>query len=132
MVLTSSTGTKSQQVSQNDSKMTAPKKSRSKNFIETYSVYIYRVLKQVHPETGISKRSMSIMNSFINDVFERICVESAKLVNNTRKQLSDYSCLVNSQSMPFLKEQRQSQNILLKLVVCDQLNLMGLLKIHYL
>jgi hypothetical protein len=42
------------------------------NQIETYSVYIYRVLKQVHPETGISKRSMSIMNSFINDVFERI------------------------------------------------------------
>lgn len=25
---------------------------------ETFSVYIYRVLKQVHPETGISKRSM--------------------------------------------------------------------------
>jgi len=24
---------------------------------ETFSVYIYRVLKQVHPETGISKRS---------------------------------------------------------------------------
>lgn len=39
------------------------------NVQETYSVYIYRVLKQVHPETGISKRSMSIMNSFINDTF---------------------------------------------------------------
>ena len=39
----------------------------------------------MHPETGISKRSMSIMNSFINDVFERICQEAAKLVNNTRK-----------------------------------------------
>merc|ERR1712232_793575 len=59
----------------------APKRKRT----ETFSVYIYRVLKQVHPETGISKRSMSIMNSFINDVFERICIEAAKLVNNTRK-----------------------------------------------
>ena len=48
-----------------------PRKLKSKN-IETYSVYIYRVLKQVHPETGISKRSMSIMNSFINDIFEKI------------------------------------------------------------
>ena len=38
-----------------------PRKRRS----ETFSVYIYRVLKQVHPETGISKRSMQIMNSFI-------------------------------------------------------------------
>lgn len=52
---------------------------------ETYSVYIYRVLKQVHPETGISKRSMSIMNSFINDVFERICVEAGRLVGNNHK-----------------------------------------------
>ena len=53
---------------------------RHKKAVETYSVYIYRVLKQVHPETGISKRSMSIMNSFINDVFEKINTESAKLV----------------------------------------------------
>jgi histone H2B len=53
--------------------------------IETYSVYIYRVLKQVHPETGISKRSMSIMNSFINDVFERINIEAGKLVANNKK-----------------------------------------------
>ena len=53
--------------------------------VETYSVYIYRVLKQVHPETGISKRSMSIMNSFINDVFEKICTEATKLVQYNKK-----------------------------------------------
>lgn len=52
---------------------------------ETYSVYIYRVLKQVHPETGISKRSMSIMNSFINDIFEKISLESARLVRYNKK-----------------------------------------------
>ena len=46
---------------------------------ETFSVYIYRVLKQVHPETGISKKSMSIMNSFINDIFERVAGEAGKL-----------------------------------------------------
>ena len=59
----------------------APKKKRS----ETFSVYIYRVLKQVHPETGISKRSMSIMNSFINDVFEKIATEGARLVRYNKK-----------------------------------------------
>ena len=53
---------------------------------ETYSVYIYRVLKQVHPETGISKRSMSIMNSFINDIFEKINGEAARLVRYNKKQ----------------------------------------------
>ena len=61
-------------------------KKRSTMIQETYSVYIYRVLKQVHPETGISKRSMSIMNSLINDVFEKICLEAGKLVGNNHKQ----------------------------------------------
>ena len=62
-----------------------PKGRIHKKPIETYSVYIYRVLKQVHPETGISKRSMSIMNSFINDVFEKICTEATKLVQYNKK-----------------------------------------------
>lgn len=52
---------------------------------ETFSVYIYRVLKQVHPETGVSKRSMQIMNSFINDIFEKIALESSKLVRYNKK-----------------------------------------------
>jgi histone H2B len=52
---------------------------------ETFSVYIYRVLKQVHQDTGISKRSMSIMNSFINDVFEKIAGEASRLVRYNRK-----------------------------------------------
>ena len=59
----------------------APKRRRT----ETFSIYIYRVLKQVHPETGISKRSMSIMNSFINDVFDKIASESSRLVRYNKK-----------------------------------------------
>lgn len=45
---------------------------RRKKRVETYSTYIYKVLKQVHPDTGISNKAMSIMNSFVNDIFERI------------------------------------------------------------
>ena len=56
-----------------------------KKQVETYSVYIYRVLKQVHPETGISKKSMSIMNSFINDIFEKVASESSRLVRYNRR-----------------------------------------------
>ena len=65
----------------------APKKAAApaRRRAETFSVYIYRVLKQVHPETGISKRSMSIMNSFIYDIFEKISAESAKLVRYNKK-----------------------------------------------
>ena len=54
-------------------------KKRKKKRVESYSSYIYKVLKQVHPDTGISSKAMSIMNSFINDAFERIAVEAGKL-----------------------------------------------------
>ena len=40
------------------------KKKRTKTRKETYSSYIYKVLKQVHPDTGISNKAMSILNSF--------------------------------------------------------------------
>ena len=68
----------------------APKKSgdgkkRKAKRTESYSSYIYKVLKQVHPDTGISKRGMSIMNSFINDVFERIAVEAGNLTRYNKK-----------------------------------------------
>ena len=46
---------------------------------ESYSSYIYKVLKQVHPNTGISKRGMSVLNSFINDIFEKIAFEASRL-----------------------------------------------------
>ncbi|XP_019364072.1 PREDICTED: late histone H2B.L4-like [Crocodylus porosus] len=52
---------------------------------ETYSVYIYKVLKQVHPDTGISSKAMSIMNSFVNDVFERIASEAARLAQYNKR-----------------------------------------------
>merc|ERR1712167_250056 len=64
----------------------APRRRRR---TETFSVYIFRVLKQVHEKTGISKKSMSIMNSFIYDVFEKICNEASRLVRyNKRHTLS--------------------------------------------
>jgi histone H2B len=47
-------------------------KKRTKAKHETYKIYIYKVLKQVHPDTGISSKAMSILNSFINDIFEKV------------------------------------------------------------
>ncbi|KAJ3036469.1 hypothetical protein HDV00_002711 [Rhizophlyctis rosea] len=41
----------------------------------------YKVLKQVHPDLGISNKAMSIMNSFVNDIFERIAGEASKLAS---------------------------------------------------
>jgi histone H2B len=70
------------------------KKKRKKTRKETYSSYIYKgmsvacglirilsdvfvVLKQVHPDTGISNKAMAILNSFVNDIFERIATEAS-------------------------------------------------------
>ena len=51
----------------------------------TFSIYIYKVLKQVHPDTGMSKKGMSIMNSFINDIFERVASEAGRLCKYNKK-----------------------------------------------
>jgi len=59
--------------------------NRKKSRHETFGVYIYKVLKQVHSDTGISKRSMQIMNSFINDIFEKVALEASKLVRYNKK-----------------------------------------------
>jgi histone H2B len=44
-----------------------------------------KVLKQVHPDTGISNRAMSILNSFVNDIFERVATEASKLAAYNKK-----------------------------------------------
>lgn len=60
-------------------------KKRHARRIETYSSYIFKVLKQVHPECGISKKGMSVMNSFVSDIFERICGEAGQLCRYNKK-----------------------------------------------
>jgi len=54
-------------------------KITKKKRTESYSIYIYKVLKQVHPQIGISSKSMSIMNSFATDLFARITNDAIKL-----------------------------------------------------
>ncbi|GBM29029.1 Histone H2B [Araneus ventricosus] len=62
-----------------------PKKKKR----ESYATYIFKVLKQVHPDIEISRQAMSVMNSFMNDMFERIAAESSVIAKqNGRKTLS--------------------------------------------
>ncbi|XP_065879465.1 probable histone H2B.1 [Euphorbia lathyris] len=61
------------------------KKKRSKKNVETYKIYIFKVLKQVHPDIGISSKAMGIMNSFINDIFEKLAQESSRLARYNKK-----------------------------------------------
>ena len=60
-------------------------KARKKKRYESFSTYIYKVLKQVHPDTGISSRAMSVMDSFSNDIFQRLAGEASKLAQYNKR-----------------------------------------------
>ncbi|KAL4325277.1 hypothetical protein GQ457_11G007470 [Hibiscus cannabinus] len=61
------------------------KKKKIKKSTETYKIYIFKVLKQVHPDIGISSKAMGIMNSFINDIFEKLAQEASRLARYNKK-----------------------------------------------
>nr|BAK09566.1 histone H2B-like [Oxyopes sertatus] len=61
------------------------KKKRKGRRKESFGIYIYRIMKQVHPDIGISSKTMSIMNSFVNDIFERIAEESSRLATYSKR-----------------------------------------------
>lgn len=60
-------------------------KHTSKSNFSSYSTYIYKVLRQVHPDTGISKKAMSIMDSFVHDIFERLSAEAGRLARYNKR-----------------------------------------------
>ncbi|KAF4359359.1 hypothetical protein F8388_009836 [Cannabis sativa] len=57
------------------------KKKRTKKSVETYKIYIFKV----HPDVGISSKAMGIMNSFINDIFEKLAQEASRLARYNKK-----------------------------------------------
>ena len=59
-------------------------KAKKKNY-ESYSTFIYKVLKQVHPDTGISSKAMSVMNSLSNDLFLKLAAEAGKLAQYNKR-----------------------------------------------
>ena len=62
------------------------KKRKNKKNADSYAIYIRRVLRQVHPEVGITKTSMTILNSFVGDMFERVAKEASFLVRKGKSQ----------------------------------------------
>ena len=71
------------------------RRGRRKN-AETFNLYIYKVLKQVHPDFGMSKKAMAIMNSFVLDTFDRIATEASKLVQYSSRQTMDLRAVASA------------------------------------
>ena len=69
------------------------KKRRTRK--ESYGSYIYKVLKEVRLDVVVSTKSMKIMNSFVNDAFERIAGEASRLAA-LNKRLIISSCEIQT------------------------------------
>lgn len=62
-------------------------RKRTPRNYNSYGTFIYKVLKQVYPTgLGISKSAMSVMESFVFDLFERIAREAGTLARTNKRQ----------------------------------------------
>ena len=65
------------------------KRAKRKNY-QSFSLYIYKVLKSISNDVGISKKGMNVINSLVTDMFEQVALESSKLLRyHKKKTLSD-------------------------------------------
>lgn len=60
------------------------KKYRKKGH-ELYDIYIYKVMKKVHPDISISYKAMRIMNTIVNDIFYDIAADAYRQVHYFRR-----------------------------------------------
>jgi len=64
---------------------TKAKSRRRKPKSDSYKTYLFKVLKQVHPDTGISRKAMMIMDSMIHDIFDQVATEAGKLARVNKR-----------------------------------------------
>ncbi|XP_025717895.1 histone H2B-like [Callorhinus ursinus] len=50
----------------------------------SFAAYFPRVLKQVHEGLSLSQKTVSILDSFVKDIFERITDETSRLARSTK------------------------------------------------
>ena len=71
----------------------SPKRSEQRAYkkkrTESFNLYIFKVLKQVHPEIGMSKRAMTVMNGSVHDTLDRIDNEVGNIVKYDERWTMD-------------------------------------------
>ena len=50
-----------------------------------YQTYLYRVLRNVHPDLGCSTNALAVMNSFVADMFDRLAGEAARVARMNKR-----------------------------------------------
>jgi histone H2A len=71
----------------NDARIPQRRKRRTKN--PTFNTYIYRVLKQVHPDVGLSNYAMTIMDNFVRFTARRLAEQAQILVDLEKARTID-------------------------------------------
>ena len=46
---------------------------------ELLQIYLYRVLKEIHPDVGLSMKAISVLDNFTKDMRDKIANEAADL-----------------------------------------------------
>ncbi|CAD2222537.1 Core histone H2A/H2B/H3/H4, putative [Angomonas deanei] len=55
----------------------------------SWNIYISRSLKALNKQMSLSGRTVKVLNSFVNDVFERVATEAASIVRANKKRTLD-------------------------------------------
>lgn len=66
-----------------DSRDSKKKTKKSNNM--SFKIYIFRILKQIVPDFGVSAKAMVLMNAFVDDMFDRLATEAARLAVMNKK-----------------------------------------------
>ncbi|XP_004415994.1 PREDICTED: late histone H2B.L4-like [Odobenus rosmarus divergens] len=57
----------------------------SRRCLDSFATYFARVLKHVHEGLSLSQEAVSVMDSFVKDIFERIAEEASRLASFTKR-----------------------------------------------
>lgn len=61
-------------------------KKRGHKRQQSFATHIYKVLKQVHPDTGISSKAMNVVNCFSNDILDRLARQAGELARYQQRR----------------------------------------------
>lgn len=72
-------------VTKGDTSTKKPRKGKM-TIMTQYRYYIRNLLRIIDPDLGISGEAMAVVNSFVNDIFERIVSQAAALAKRRSRK----------------------------------------------
>lgn len=60
----------------------AASKKKAPRSTQSFGTYIYRVLKELHPDTGLSSRSVAVFDNLIKDIIDRLQDEAETVMRH--------------------------------------------------